>query len=182
MQSFVTKPQKILADSSSVAPNVINLLKVGRWETPYHGDIELTGNDLREMVANCERGEGLVDQDREAPVIYFHEGEKIAAGWIKRVFVDVLDGVESLMGEVEWTPAGKQKLEDRELKYLSSEFNPRSYPWEDPLQAMRLVVNVITGAALTNIPLLRKKQANHGLAYPTRRNPSECEPGLGRER
>lgn len=134
MKSFVTKGIKIQADASGNIPTVINLLKVGDWHTPWHGDFQLTGDDLRAMVTHFGEGVGLVEDDPEAPINYFHEGEKIAAGWIKSVFVEAVKGVESLMANVEWTPAGEQKIRDKELKYISSEFNPRGYPalpdWE----------------------------------------------------
>lgn len=156
MKNFVTKGIRIKADSSGAVPTVINLLKTGVWHTPWHGDFELSGDDLREMASHFKQGIGLVADDPEGPIDYFHEDEKIAAGWIKSVFVDVINGVESLMGNVEWTPAGEQKIRDKELKYISSEFNPRGWPWEDPEQEFNFVDNVITGAALTNIPLFKK--------------------------
>lgn len=156
MNGFVTKGIRVKADASGNIPTVINLLKVGDWNTPYHGDFQLTGDDLREMVTHFTQGVGLVVDDPEGPINYFHEGEKLAAGWIKSVFVDVIGGVESLMGNVEWTPAGEQKIRDKELKYISSEFNPRGWPWEDPEEEFKFVDNVLTAAALTNIPLFKK--------------------------
>ena len=62
----------------------------------------------------------------------------------------------ALLGDPDWTPAAKQAIKDGEWKYISPEFNPSSYPWEDPEQEYHFVNNVITGAALTNIPLFKK--------------------------
>lgn len=176
MKSFVTKGIKIQADASGNVPTVINLLKVGEWHTPWHGDFKLTGDDLRMMAMHFTEGVGLVVDDPEAPVNYFHEGEKIAAGWIKTVFVDIIDGVESLMGNVEWTPAGKQKILDKELKYLSSEFNPPGFPWEDPEQEFKFVENVITGAALTNIPLFKKNKPVMASRVPPKQKKADATP------
>ena len=79
-----------------------------------------------------------------------------AAGWIKRIRVEAVNGTAALMGDVEWTPAAVQAIKDGEWRYLSPEFNPRGYPWEDPEQEFTFVDNVLTGAALTNIPLFKK--------------------------
>lgn len=159
MRSFVTK-SPIKADQSGNVPSKINLLNAGTWKTPWHGDFELTGEDLKEMAANFEEGVGLVvEADTKAPVNYGHVMCDKAAGWIKRVYVEANDGAgAALMGDVEWTPAAVQAIKDGEWKYISPEFNPRGYPWEDPEQEFTFVDNVLTGAALTNIPLFKKLQ------------------------
>ena len=179
MKSCVTKNIKIQADAPGNVPTVITLLKVGDWHTPWHGDFQLTGDDLRMMAMHFGEGIGRVVDDLEAPIDYFHEAERIAAGWIKSVFVDVVGGVESLMGRVEWTPAGEQKIRDKELKYISSEFNPRGFPWEDPEQEFSFVENVITGAALTNIPLFKKNQPVMASRVPSKRKKADATPRSG---
>lgn len=67
-----------------------------------------------------------------------------------------VDGVLSLVGDVEWTPAGAKALADGEFRYISPEFNPRALPWADPEQEWRMVANVLTGAGLTNMSLFKK--------------------------
>ena len=156
MKGFVTKTP-IKADSNGQVPSTINLLKAGTWNTPWHGDFELTGEDLEEMVANFAEGVGLVAEDEtKAPLNYGHMMADKAAGWIKRIRVEAVNGTAALMGDVEWTPAAVQAIKDGEWRYLSPEFNPRGYPWEDPEQEFTFVDNVLTGAALTNIPLFKK--------------------------
>ncbi|GAA1053914.1 phage protease [Dietzia natronolimnaea] len=158
MKGFVTKTA-IKADSNGQAPTTINLLKAGTWNTPWHGDFELTGEDLNEMAAHFDEGVGLVVEDSvKAPVNYGHMIADKAAGWIKRVYVSAVDGTAALLGDVEWTPAAEQAIKDGEWAYLSPEFNPRGCPWEDPEQEFTFVDNVLTGAALTNIPLFKKLQ------------------------
>lgn len=158
MNGFVTKV-KIKADRNGEAPTTINLLKAGTWNTPWHGDFELTGEDLNEMAKNFGEGVGLVVEDSvKAPVNYGHMMADKAAGWIKRVYVSAVDGTAALLGDVEWTPAAEQAIKDGEWAYLSPEFNPRGCPWEDPEQEFTFVDNVLTGAALTNIPLFKKLQ------------------------
>ncbi|OLT47776.1 hypothetical protein BJF87_21410 [Gordonia sp. CNJ-863] len=156
MRSFVTKAP-IKADQNGNAPTTINLLKAGTWNTPWHGDFELTGEDLEEMVSHFSEGVGLVAEDQpRAPVNEGHNMGGKASGWITRLYVDAVNGTAALMGDVQWTPAAVQAIKDREWSYISPEFNPRGYPWEDPEQEFTFVDNVLTGAALTNIPLFKK--------------------------
>ncbi|NIL77120.1 phage protease [Rhodococcus sp. B10] len=156
MKGFVTKTP-IKADANGQVPSTINLLKAGTWNTPWHGDFELSGTDLEEMATHFGEGVGLVvEAETKAPVNYGHMMADKAAGWIKRVYVQAVDGTAALLGDVEWTPAAEQAIKDGEWRYLSPEFNPRGYPWEDPEQEFTFVDNVLTGAALTNIPLFKK--------------------------
>lgn len=158
MKGFVTKTP-IKADANGNAPSTINLLKAGTWNTPWHGDFELTGVDLEEMATHFGEGVGLVvEAETKAPVNYGPMMGDKAAGWIKRVYVQAVDGTSALLGDVEWTPAAEQAIKDGEWRYLSPEFNPRGYPWEDPEQEFTFGDNVLTGAALTNIPLFKKLQ------------------------
>ena len=156
MRGFVTKTA-IKADSTGAVPTSINLLKSGSWNTPCHGDFELSGDDLKKMASNFDEGVGLVlEAETKAPVNYAHMAHDKAAGWIKRLYVSAESGDAALMADVEWTPAAEQAIRDGEWKYISPEFNPRGYPWEDPEQEFTFVDNVLTGAALTNIPLFKK--------------------------
>lgn len=156
MKGFVTKTP-IKADKNGQVPTTINLLKAGTWNTPWHGDFELTGDDLEEMASNFGEGVGLVVEDEtKAPVNYGHLMGDKAAGWLKRIYVQAVDGSSALVGDVEWTPAAAQAIKEGEWRYISPEFNPRGWPWEDPEQEFTFVDNVLTGAALTNIPLFKK--------------------------
>ena len=149
---------KIQADSQGNLPKTIELLRTGNWTTPYHGDFEITTADLHQFVANAMNGIGLVAADPKVPLNYGHESWDKAAGWIDpqagKLYVST-DG-QALIGEPDWTPAAQQAIADGEWKYISPEFNPRSVPWEDPEESMSFVDNVLTGAALTNIPLFKK--------------------------
>lgn len=149
---------KIQADANGEAPKTIELLKTGTWNTPYHGDFEITTADLHEFVANAMNGIGLVAADPKVPGNYGHESWDKAAAWIDpqagKLYVSA-DG-QALIGEPDWTPAAKEAINAGEWKYISPEFNPRSMPWEDPEEEMTFVDNVLTGFALTNIPLFKK--------------------------
>lgn len=61
-----------------------------------------------------------------------------------------------MLGDPERTPAAVQAIKGGEWKYISPEFNPRDWPWEDPEEEYHFVNNGLTGAALINIPLFKK--------------------------
>lgn len=145
------QPQAIKADASGKPPTVIELLKVGIWRTPYHGDFMVTPEDLDEYVENFSAGVGLVNGGAlGAPIDYKHEDWDKAAGWIKSIFVEG----NTLMGNVEWTPAGAQMLADGEFKCFSPSFCPKGRGgWMDPQNTENFVDNVLLGGGLTNIPL-----------------------------
>ncbi|KAB2587290.1 hypothetical protein BS297_01015 [Rhodococcus erythropolis] len=145
---------KIKADSTGQAPKTIELLRAGEWHTPWHGDFEITKQDLQQFAANVQAGVGLVADDPKVPLNYGHASYDKAAGWISHVYVS--DDGEALLGDPEWTPAAVEAIKGGEWKYISPEFNPRDWPWEDPEEEYHFVNNVLTGAALTNIPLFKK--------------------------
>lgn len=145
---------KISADAEGNAPKTIELLRTGKWNTPWHGDFEITPEDIQQYVLNAANGVGLVAADPKVPVNYGHASYDKAAGWMPRVYAS--DDGQALLGDVNWTPAAEQAIKDGEWKYISPEFNPTSWPWEDPEEEFHFVKNVITGAALTNIPLFKK--------------------------
>jgi|GEM_PF-6493560 len=145
---------KIKADSTGQAPKTIELLRAGEWHTPWHGEFEITKQDLQQFAANVQAGVGLVADDPKVPLNYGHASYDKAAGWISHVYVS--DDGEALLGDPEWTPAAVEAIKGGEWKYISPEFNPRDWPWEDPEEEYHFVNNVLTGAALTNIPLFKK--------------------------
>ena len=86
MKSFVAKTP-IKADPTGQVPTTINLLKVGTWNLLWHGDFELSGEDLNELVGNFDEGVGLVlENDTKAPVNYGHLAGDKAEGWMKRLY------------------------------------------------------------------------------------------------
>lgn len=148
---------KIEADAQGQLPKTIQLLRAGSWNTPWHGDFDITPEDIQQFVANYQANIGLPDDSEgKIQVNYSHRSHDKAAGWLTDLRAEEVDGVLSLMGDVEWTPAAAQALADGEYRYISPEFNPRALPWEDPEQEWRMVANVLTGAGLTNIPLFKK--------------------------
>lgn len=148
---------KIEADAQGALPKTIQLLRAGSWNTPWHGDFDISPEDIHQFVSNYQANIGLpVDSEGKIQVNYSHRSHEKAAGWLSNLRAEEVEGVMSLMADVEWTPAGAQALADGEFRYISPEFNPRALPWEDPEQEWHMVANVLTGAGLTNIPLFKK--------------------------
>lgn len=145
---------KLEADAGGNAPTSIHLISVGQWRAPWHGNFEMTPDDLIEMVQHFEAGEASVEGSKKLPINYGHDISGKAAGWITRLWID--ESGNQLWGDVEWTPEGTRMLKEGEFRYISPEWNPRSVPYQDPEDEERWLNNVFTGAGLTNIPLFKK--------------------------
>lgn len=177
IRGLVTKVS-IKADAQGNAPTEIELLRTGTWHTPWHGDFEITLADLHEFAANFAKGIGLVAEDPKLPINYAHESWDKAAAWASKIRVD--EDRESLVAhDIEWTPKAIEALRDGEWKYLSPEFNPRGWPWEDPEEEFSFVENVITGAALTNIPLFKKLKPIMASRVPSKPKKADVTSGDG---
>lgn len=176
-RSLLTKVS-IKADASGNAPSEIELLRTGTWHTPWHGDFEITLADLHEFAANFSKGIGLVEADKKAPINYAHESWDKAAAWVPKVRVD--EDREALVAyDIEWTPAAVEAMKAGEWKYISPEFNPRGFPWEDPEAEFEFVDNVLTGAALTNIPLFKKLKPIMASRVPSKPKKADVTSGDG---
>lgn len=148
----------ITASQDGGVPDAIHLLSTGHWHTPWHGAFEHTSTDLAEMVEHFDGAVALLlnkaTKKPEAPVNYGHARGDKASGWITELYLDN-DGSE-LWGKVTWTKEGARALREGEYKYISPEWHPRDFPWENPEEEGVFVDNVFLGAALTNIPLFKK--------------------------
>lgn len=154
------KPRNILsnisvkADASGNIPTSIHFMSTGHWHAPWHGNFEMDSTDLAEMVANFDNGVAMVEGSKKLPINYGHDMGGKAAGWITKLYVS--DDGQELWGDVEWTPSALKALKDGEYCYISPEWNPRSFPYQDPEDEESWLDNVFTGAGLTNIPLFKK--------------------------
>lgn len=145
------KPTRLMADKNGSLPTEFELLKVGMWRTPNHGDIMITPDDLQAYYDNWKAGYGVSGNGTlKLPINFGHNYEGKAAGWFGlEVREDTLWAVD-----VEWSQSGKDGLLGDEWKCISAEFWPAGRGgWPDPLDYDHWVDNVVDGAALTNIPL-----------------------------
>lgn len=128
----------------------IQVAAAGTWKHPRYGDVVITTDDLARMFQNFKSGSHPLSPV-ELPVDYDHlstqpdrkPGDGIAAGWYKDLSLR-RDGRE-LWGLIEWTPAARKKIQDKEYRYFSPTFHPK---WRDDLGVTLL------GGALTNYPTL----------------------------
>lgn len=145
MQTFKT-PGFSISLSEEGAPNKIQLFRYGKFHHPTYGEFEINKKLLEEMKANFDsdvRGIGIA-------VDYKHENEAESAAWIKQVEVDD----SGMFALVDWTPKGKQKVSDKEYRYISPEF-VLSYQDNETLKDHG---PTLMGAALTNRPFIKRME------------------------
>jgi hypothetical protein len=152
-----SKPRAIHASKEGDLPSRFELLHVGMWRTPWHGDIAIFPDDLQKYVDNFNAGLARADKGDGTflglPINFGHEQGEEAAGWINAL---VIEGNILYADQVEWTAKGAEGLRGGEWKCISPEFYPAGRGgWCDPLNYENYVENVLEGAALTNIPLFR---------------------------
>lgn len=149
--------QAIIASSNGGIPTEIEILQVGVWKTPYHGDFSVAPQDLAEYKANFDEG---VRAGSTLPIDYEHITDGGAAGWITGLTVKASssgDGFDSLWASVEWTPPGAQALKDKVYKFFSPEFCPQYYVDPEDYDSVR--ANVLNGGAICTRPLFKKLKA-----------------------
>lgn len=141
------------ADSNGSLPTRVEILQIGMWDTPYHGMFMIAQDDLVAMKANFDAGIAQAGDGLGLPIDFGHDEGGQAAGWIKGM---VVEGNSLYADPVEWTAAGKEALLGGNYKCFSPTFYPSCLGgWPDPEDYDTFVPNVITGGALTNIPLFK---------------------------
>lgn len=136
-------------DEAAGVPKEIQYLRVGKFKHPQYGEFEITKQVLAEIKSNFDQNIRGVDM----AIDYFHESDKIAAGWV-REFILKEDNNE-LWIQVDWTPRGAQRLNERELRYFSPDF---AFQWTDPEKGVAYR-NVAFGGGLTNRPFVKEMKA-----------------------
>ncbi len=132
------------------APDKIELLQTGEWDTPSHGFFQIGKEDLEEYVRNFDNG---VRKGDRVPIDIEHNTTGGAAAWITELTIESNSfGGLSLWGSIEWTKRGKQLVEEKEFIYFSPEFATLH---EDPEQIGKFINNVLIGGGLTNRPLFK---------------------------
>jgi hypothetical protein len=141
------------ADANGNLPKTIEIAKTGFWRTPWHGTFELTANDFVEAEAHFNDGVYRVGGTEPLAGTLDHlGGESRAAFRMTRVYAEG----DRLLTDVTWTQTGVEALERDDYRYVSFEYCTRAQPFIDPEDEDNVLVNVVTGATLTNDPLFKK--------------------------
>lgn len=162
------------ADAEHKLPNRIHLLRAGTFNTSKYGKLDISANDLKEMVNNFKAGHGRPGPEGAKgglPVNFAHEKGGKAAAWINDI---ELDANNNLWGKVDWTGAGETEVKAGNWRYISSEFTPRCMggTWSPAENSSQKIRNVLTGAATTNIPMFN---GNNGIMASAESNGSDVE-------
>lgn len=132
-----------LNSANNQANSVIEVLRVG---TLFDRGLTITKKMLEEYVENFNQNV----YGTETQVNLGHDREGEAAGWIKRLFINV----DSLMAEVEWTILGQEKISKKLYKFISAELASKFRHFKTG----KVFNNVFIGAALTNTPALKGQE------------------------
>lgn len=139
-------PSELQLSEVGGVPSEVQYLRVGKFSHPKYGNFEITAKMLAELKSNFDSKVRRVD-----PAIdYFHENDKIAAGWPKAMELRE-DGNALFFSQIEWTPRARQMIVDKELRYFSPDF---AMQWTDP-ESGALFSNVVFGGGLTNRPFVK---------------------------
>jgi len=147
---YKAQPIKLSQDAfyeDNSLPDRVQLLRVGTF---YQGlnEVKVSERDLESMVKNfSEKVRGI-----DLMIDFSHNSEGEAAAWIKSVFLS--EDKQELWAEVHWTPGGKNKVLDKEFRYISADFS-FNYVNNETLHEYG---PTLFGAGLTNRPVVKNME------------------------
>ena len=128
----------------------VQLLREGEFVHPDYGTLNIDKDILSQMVDNFDNKiRGI-----EIAIDYTHDnetGESPAACWIKSLEVRDTDNGSALFAKVEFTPKGKELVQEKEYKYASADF-AINYATESGEH----IPYVLRGGTLTNRPFIKE--------------------------
>ena len=140
----ITQHEIQLSEKNEV-PSEVQLLRTGKFSSFFYGEFEITPKVLQTLKKNFDAkvtgGDLMLD--------YSHNAHDVAAAWIKDVTLKNNDN--ELWLSVEWTPKGKQKVMDKEFRYLSAEYDEKYKDNENKKE----YGHVLLGGGLTNRPFIK---------------------------
>lgn len=143
LSEHLTFTSEVVALNDQTKTSRVEVLRVGVIQDR---GLKITKQMLEDYVANFKAN--VYGTQIQVNLGHNRDGE--AAGWFKDLSIDG----DSLMGEVEWTELGAEKISKKLYKFISAEFAPKFPHAENG----KLVGNVFIGAGLTNIPALKGQQ------------------------
>lgn len=126
----------------------IQIFKAGVFSYFEPGDMVLSKEVFAEMIVNFNNKIRGVD----IAIDYEHNAYSKAAGWIKELYMN--EEQTALFAKVEWTKEAKDKILDKQYRYISGEF---LYEYESD-NGIKYGPTLF-GAALTNRPFLKDMQS-----------------------
>ena len=127
----------------------VQVMRTGSFTHVFFGEIKITEEMFKSFRNNFKKKVKKID----IAVDYSHFSGEKAAGWITDVILKEKN--TELWIKVEWTPAGRQGILDKEFKYLSSDFSEN---YQDN-ESGKKFGPTLNGAALTNRPFIKDMDA-----------------------
>lgn len=141
----------LLAEGGGIGS--VQVLKVGEYDIPGHGKVNITPSVLRTLKDNFQANVRRV----KLPFNYEHGRSKAhgskAAGWFSAI--DLRNDDSELWVNAEWTPNGEKEILEKEYRYTSAEI---FFKYKDN-ESGKVFDWVLEGAALTNKPIIKGMQA-----------------------
>jgi len=150
LDSDASQPRNLFGSESlklqDDAESWIDIIRVGNWKGSFKS-FEITKKTLQDFINNF-KGNVLGVKTKELQFNYGHQADREAAGWI----TDLRITGRTLQGLVRFTPDAVQKVKNQEYKFVSAEID---FEFKDQ-ESGKVTNNVLLGAALTNIPFVKK--------------------------
>lgn len=137
------------ADAQTADISTVQLMRAGTFKYYDASELDITPDILRRLKASFDNNVRKCD----LAIDYYHNDMGDAAGWIKSV--ELRNSDTEMWIAVDWTPAAEQKIRNRELRYLSADFNRK---WEDNETGVTYEW-VLNGGGLTNRPFIKGMSA-----------------------
>ena len=132
-----------LTEPDAEGVSVVQLLRRGEYRHPFYGKLSVTDSLYTELIRNYESGVRGIDL-----AVDIDHGGGEAQGWFRGLRLS--DDGDALWGDIEWTPAGRERVLNRLYRYMSVEF---ATDYEDDHGELHGAT--LFGAALTNRPFLK---------------------------
>jgi len=119
-KSFIACSVVFALNSNEKQPDIINILKTGKWKGHINGEFELSKEDLEQIKTNFDNSPLDVVIDIDHANVFNGTGE--AQGWVKTLEIQK----EELQGGVTWLEHGKDLLKSEKYKYISPVIVPNT--------------------------------------------------------